>query len=235
MNYFLLFGGQSNMEGAGAASFIGQEPAGIPHSGIRYAGRTIDGDIPLGDLRVHPDASHRFGPELQCGLDFYNAGRTSLTIAKGARGGQPMRMFLPTTLGFTGTYFDFMKGAVMRALSAKSGPTTCYFVWNQGEAETIEATETNALLWATNYNILHGIVEGWFGQTVPKIICRTSIGYHAIIGDAQWMGTVRGLQEDTADHLIDTDDFTFQADDSHYLPALNNTLGSRISGVLLAL
>lgn len=231
MNYLLLFGGQSNMEGAGAANYSGFAPAGIPNANVRFASRTSlgSGAVAAGELRVDPVNNH-FGPELKCAQDCYEAGWTSLTVAKGAYGGQPITQFLPG-----GSYYWYLKDSMMRALQPKLGPTTAYFIWNQGEAETIEVAETNALLWASRYNTLHAIVEGWAGQTMPKIICRTSNKYHIVTGDAAWMNTVRAQQASVADYLIDTDDFTFQGDDAHYIPSDYNVLGSRISSVLLSL
>lgn len=234
MRRFIVMGGQSNMRGAGGASFAGLAPAGIPHASIRYAAINDSQRFGPGSLIIDPNDNH-FGPECQMGVDLYDAGWTDLVIAKAARDGQPIREFMPG-----GTYYWHLKDAILRAMPAAgaTGSTRFYFGWSQGEAESIEVAETNALLWASNYNTLHGIVAGWLGVNparLGKVIALCPSGFHTVLGDSPWKATVRAQQTSAADIIINQDDAPLQADESHLAPAWYNTIGSRFATAFLSL
>jgi hypothetical protein len=235
-------GGQSNASGANVdLNGANSPPFGVPTSAVTLFRRVPVGTDPavsdtvLQDLQKTVTGTWTYhGAELGMGLAL-RAGvpaGTRVAILKASAGGSFVTDWIEG-----GTYNAGLQTAISEFKSllqtAYPGATIrWHWVWNQGEQEARDATETKALAWAANFATLRTQMQSYTGQsTIRPHIVRT---WHSLAGGT-WLATVRSQQATAASaasgYLLDIDatiDGAIQTDNIHWTGAGFNNAGKNV-------
>lgn len=181
-NVFLL-GGQSNMDGRGAASSLPTSPVNLqqPQSDVAFYYLQTG---PLTTLRPLTSGS-RFGPEITFGRAMANAfPARNFALIKYSRGGTSLAAdWRPGT----GSDYSAFKTTVANGLAALTSAGHTWqidgMLWIQGESDT----GANATAYATNLTSFIADMRSSYGASMPFVI--GGIGYsgsnYATVSNAQ--------------------------------------------------
>lgn len=221
--------GNSQSNGLGPNS--GSVPVGIPSLAVRYWLRVPNdsgtNDNAFRDLDVRlSDDTH--GPELQLGLSLL-AGGLNVAIVKCARGNTFLSSWVPGQFDGDAMLSEVTdaKAALVTAFPGYS--TRWHWITVQGESEAKDATETAALAWGSNFDLIRAGLEAIVGPLNP-LIQKT----HSSLGSAPWIGTVQAQQASKAWRLYNADAYTQSGDLTHFPAATYNSFGADMAAILLA-
>ncbi len=185
--------GQSLMVGPA----VGSPPAETPLAAVRMWLRKGDGSVApngvdynaFGDLEQAPGLGH--GGELQCGVDLWKAGIANMQIVI-ARGSTFIGSWAPPS----GTYYPRIAEEVPQILAACAadfpGETyTDHFVFNCGQSESTNGSETFALDHGNQIVLVRAGVEALLGKSADST--HIEIARLDIPGQL-WVNTVRTAQ-----------------------------------------
>lgn len=243
----VIQGGQSNSDGTNIeTNGCNSPPAGIPTDTValfrRTPGTGVDPTANTPVLRPLEVTSilgqHYHGIELVVGQTLRDELPTSrIAILKVQRGsthvaewieGGPYNADLQLAISdFTARVQETYPNATIR----------WHWVWNQGEAESRDASQTAALAWASNFATLKTQMQSYIGgQTLRPNIIKT---WHSLAGGT-WVNTVRSQQATAASaasgYLVDVDtiiDSNIQSDNIHWTATGQNQVGALVAANIL--
>jgi hypothetical protein len=225
--HVILFMGQSLCTGQGEDA-----PVGVPLAAVRYWRRVLNGsgnDSAFHDLEPFTNGTHAL--ELQAGLDLTDSFPLLAFVKISLNGGHVIQFLDGHASGNWDLIEAELTDQVIPALATEfpGEPLVWHFLWEQGQAESREETETEANNWAANMATLQGDLETVIGDTFAATYwVRTD----SALADAPWLATVRAQGESWADHVIDADN-SETLDGTHRTGAADNIIGGRFATAFL--
>lgn len=222
-----IFCGQSNTLGPETGSV----PVGIPLAAVRYMLRVPNdaatNDLVFRDLDVRvSDNTH--GMELQFGLDMDGFGY-DLAIVKVARGNTFISEWIPGTVNGNALLAKVGEAQALLAAAFPGKTPVYHFIWYQGESEAKDATDTAALGWGDNFDLIQAGLEALTGPLKPLIV-KT----HSDTGSAPYLSIVQAQQLSRAWILQSVDSVPLAGDQTHFSAANYNVIGSLVASTLHA-